>query len=234
ADHGEHPGDCSGKSQQPNRFLPQTAGTGGPRRAWRRQDVVLIVDEVFSDFETAAAVDRVPTAVNRSAALTFVLNGFSKMVALPQVKLGWIVVCGDPGPVQAAQARLEMMLDFYLALATPVQHAAGRLLGRREGIQRQILARIAANSRFLETQIRRTSNSRVLRREGGWYAVIEIADEVGDEDRVLQLLEHDNTLVHPGFFYEFQREGFVVVSLLPPVETFCAGISRLVTRFGRG
>ena len=198
-----------------------------------RHDLALIVDEVFSDFETAATPDRVRTAVNRSGALTFVLNGLSKMVGLPQVKLGWIVGGGDPDLAKAALSRLEMMLDFYLSVATPVQHAAQRLLCGRKAIQRQMLARITANGRFLAERVAQTANSRVLLREGGWYAIIEISDEVSDEDRVLQLLEHDNTLVHPGYFYEFNREGFVVVSLLTPVEPFQAGIIRLIKRFGR-
>nr|MBC8359977.1 pyridoxal phosphate-dependent aminotransferase [Candidatus Desulfatibia profunda] len=119
----------------------------------RRHDLALIVDEVFSDFETAAAPDRVRTAVNRSGALTFVLNGLSKMVGLPQVKLGWIVVGGDPDLAKAALSRLEMMLDFYLSVATPVQHAAQRLLCGCKAIQRQMLARITTNGRFLAERV---------------------------------------------------------------------------------
>ena len=198
-----------------------------------RHKLALIVDEVFSDFDSGQTPDQVRTAVNRSTALTFVLNGLSKMVGLPQVKLAWIVVGGDPDPAKAARARLEMMLDFYLSVATPVQHATQRLLGQRQAIQRQILIRIAENSRFLQEKLTQTSNSRMLLREGGWYAIIEISDEVYDEDRVLQLLEHDNTLVHPGYFYEFRKEGFVVVSLLTPIEPFRAGIAGMITRFGR-
>jgi len=199
----------------------------------RRHDLALIVDEVFSDYDTAGTSGRLQTVVNRSQALTFVLNGLSKTVGLPQLKLGWIVVCGNPGSAREASARLEMMLDFYLCVSASAQHAAGAALGGRATIQRQIFSRIAANSRWLEQQVDRVANATVLLRQGGWYAVIEIMDEVSDEARVLQLLEQDNTLVHPGYFYEFQREGFVIVSLLPPDETFQAGISNLFARFGR-
>jgi alanine-synthesizing transaminase len=200
----------------------------------RCRDLALIVDEVFSDFITNAAPDRIRTAVNRCEALTFVLNGLSKMVGLPQLKLAWIVVGGIAGPAGKASARLEMMLDFYLSVATPVQHATAKLLERRAAIQGQVFDRISENSRVLAEQIARISNARVLLRQGGWYAIIEFRDEVSDEDRVLQLLEHENTLVHPGYFYDFQREGFVVVSLLPRVETFRSGIAGLIARFGRG
>jgi len=196
----------------------------------RHNRLALIVDEVFSDYHGAGAPQEVLTVVNRAQALTLVLNGFSKMLGLPQVKLGWIVGGGDPDLAKAAQSRLEILLDFYLSVATPVQHAAARLLGRRQEIQRQILARIAANSRFLEEQIAQTSNCRMLVREGGWYAIIEIFDAVSDENRILQLLERDHTLVHPGYLYEFHNEGIVVVSLLTPVETFRAGIYRLISR----
>jgi hypothetical protein len=198
----------------------------------REYDLALIADEVFSDFITIETPGRVRTAVNRSTALTFVLNGLSKTAGLPQVKLGWVVVSGDPDLSKAALSRLEMMLDFYLLTATPVQHAAKRLLHRRQVIQHQMFSRIASNSRFLEEQLTKTSNIRLLIREGGWYAIIEISDAVSDEDRVLQLVDQDHTLVHPGYFYELHREGFLVVSLLTPVAIFRDGVSRLISRFG--
>jgi alanine-synthesizing transaminase len=200
----------------------------------RRNRLALIVDEVFSDYHGAGAPQEVLTVVNRTQALAFALNGFSKMLGLPQVKMGWIVCGGDPDLARAAQSRLENLLDFYLSVATPPQHAAARLLGGRQKIQRQILARIAANSRFLDEQIARTANCRVLVREGGWYAIIEIFDALSDENRVLQLLERDHTLVHPGYLYEFHKEGIVVVSLLTPVETFRAGIHNLISQSAHG
>jgi alanine-synthesizing transaminase len=200
--------------------------------ACRKHDTALIVDEVFYDFNATETPGQVRSVVNRSNALTFVLNGLSKIAGLPQVKLGWIVVNGDPDLSMPALMRLEMMLDFYLSSATPVQHAAKRLLHQRQSIQRQMFSRIDSNSRFLEEEFAKTSNMRVLVREGGWYAVIDISDEVSDEDRVLQLLDLDNTLVHPGYFFEFHREGFLVVSLLTPAAIFREGITRLILRFG--
>jgi aspartate/methionine/tyrosine aminotransferase len=198
----------------------------------RRHDLALIVDEVFYDYDADGAAGSVPMHLNRCDALTFTLNGFSKLMGLPQLKLGWIVVGGDSGLSSAARLRLETLLDFYLTVATPVQHAAERLLDRRHVIQRQILSRIDANSRFLKERIASTGNCRILRREGGWYAVVDILDAVSDEDRVMHLLKHANTLVHPGFFYDFNREGFVVVSLLPGEDTFRAGVSRMIERYG--
>ena len=202
-------------------------------RVCSRQDLALIVDEVFSDFVAEeAAPDRMETTLNRTEALTFVLNGFSKLLALPQMKLGWIAISGDIGRVRAASSRLEAILDFYLSVGTPIQRAAPALLGLRSMIQSQIQNRLGVNHRYLKAETDSTANCRVLGREGGWYGVVDFSDAVTDEDRVLQLLARDHTLVHPGYFYDFHREGFVVVSLMPPPNRFAAGIDRLMARFG--
>jgi alanine-synthesizing transaminase len=198
----------------------------------RRQGLALIADEVFGDYCAHAAPAPARSVLNRTRALTFVLNGFSKMLALPQFKLSWIVVGGAPELAAAAQARLEILLDFYLSVGTGVQLAADRLLGIRETMQHQIRRRLQANSRFLQDRIARTANCRLLQRQGGWYAVIEIRDRLTDEARVLQLADQENTLVHPGYFYDFDQEGFVVVSLLPESPTFRTGVERLIARFG--
>lgn len=195
-------------------------------------DLALIVDEVFSDFTASETPDRIRTALNHSNALTFVLNGLSKMAGLPQMKLGWIVVNGHPVLSAQARSRLEMMMDFYLTPSIPVQNAAKRLLRQRQTIQRQMFSRISSNMGFLEAQTAKTSNIRSLIRQGGWYAVMDIFDSLSDEDRAIQLLDQDNTLVHPGYFYEFHRDGFLVVSLLTPDEIFRNGITRLISRFG--
>jgi alanine-synthesizing transaminase len=198
-----------------------------------RHDMALIVDEVFADYAAADAPgNRVRTAAGRTRALCFVLNGFSKMVALPQVKLGWIAAGGDPEAVFEACERLEVLLDFYLSVSSQVQHAAGRLFALRQPIQNQIQARLAQNSCFLHDQAERTSNFGVLRREGGWYAVVDIADAWDDEARAVHLLKTSETLIHPGRFFGFGRQGYVVLSLLPPPELFQAGVGKLVTAFG--
>lgn len=203
-------------------------------RICSKQNLALMVDEVFSDFSWKEAPDRVKTMVNHSETLTFVLNGLSKIVGLPQVKLAWIVVSGNQDLRESAQARLEMITDLYLSVGTPVQHGADPLLRQRQAMQQQMLSRIAENSAFLKGQFARAANARVLKVEGGWYGVVQIQDHLSDEDRVLQLLEQDNTLVHPGYFHEFDQEGFIVVSLLTPVEAFCEGVSRILSRFVRG
>jgi len=195
-----------------------------------RHDLALVVDEVFADYAgPQAPPQRLGTVAGRTRCLTFVLNGFSKLVALPQVKLGWIAVTGEETKVRAAGQRLEALLDFYLSVASPVQHAVAPLLAGRNAIQRQIIDRLDANERWLRQQAAQTTHCHVLRREGGWYLVMEIRDRLDDEARVLGLLERHNTLVHPGFFYDLQREGYLVLSLLPPPAIFQAGAIHLLS-----
>ena len=199
-----------------------------------RHGLALIVDEVFSDYKADDSMPTPCSAFNRTHCLTFVLNGLSKMLALPQVKLGWIAVCGEPAPVAGAVHGLEILLDFYLSVSTPVQHALARLMTLRPMIQRQITERLRRNEQQLRQWVADgaagPAHIQVLNREGGWYAVVAFSDAVSDETRVLQLLEKSDTLVHPGYFYEFGKEGFVVLSLLPQPEVFQTGIERLLGR----
>ena len=198
----------------------------------RRYDLALIVDEVFSDFVGRVASDGVRTTVNRTGALTFVLNGVSKMLGLPQLKLAWIVCGGNPEWAAQALTRMETLMDFYLTVATPVQIGAPQLLALRAVIQNRIKARLDENARFLEARIKGVRNLKLLIREGGWYAALAIEDCITDETRALTLLEADHTLIHPGTFFDFQREGIVILSLLSAPDDFKNGIDRLIRRYG--
>jgi aspartate/methionine/tyrosine aminotransferase len=135
----------------------------------------------------------------------FVLNGLSKLVGLPQMKLAWILT-KEPVP------ELEIIADTYLSVGTPVQLALPALLALREPVQRQIVERARGNLQLL---------SRKLAVEAGWYATIPVMDE---EETTESLLRDHNVLVQPGFFYDFERSGYVVVSLLTPPEIFREGI----------
>ncbi|MDL2322227.1 pyridoxal phosphate-dependent aminotransferase [Desulfosarcina sp. OttesenSCG-928-B08] len=196
------------------------------------QGMALIVDEVFADFSARPEIAPLCTTATQTTALTFVLNGISKMLALPQMKLGWVVVDGDPGLADAAVARLETLMDFYLTVGTPVQLALPRLLETRADIQQQIRARIAENENILSAQLSGVGNMRRIAREGGWYGVLFVEDDVSDEDRAVNLMEADQVLIHPGRFHAFDLDGFVVLSLLPQTDLFADGISRMIRRFG--
>lgn len=189
-----------------------------------------IVDEVFADYGRGADARRVRCAAEYRDSLTFVLNGFSKIVGLPQLKLAWILVSGPDALCRQAREHLEFINDAYLTVATPIQNAAADILRQRGMIQAQICARVETNGSTLEREMETVPSCRVLKREGGWYAVLRLPDDCPDEELAVEILEKDDVLVHPGYFYDFPTGRFLVISLLTPFESFGAGASRLAAR----
>ena len=196
----------------------------------RRHGCALIVDEVFSGYAKGPDATRVATAVGHDAALTFVLDGFSKMLGLPQAKLSWIHVSGPDGLRAEASERLGFVTDAYLSVGAPVMNAVPGLLAGREALQAQIQSRLAENEGELVRALAPAAGVEVLGREGGWYAVVRLPESLGDESLALALLDRDGVLVHPGYFYDFPAGSHLVLSLLPRAELFREGARRLVDR----
>jgi len=199
------------------------------------------VDEVFSDYGrsndivkgSAGGAARVGTAAGNHAALTFTMNGFSKLVGLPQVKMGWIHVSGPVPLAGQARERLAFVTDAFLSVSAAIQHAAATIFRQRTSIQEQISSRLEENGRTLEAHLSGIPGVNVLGREGGWYAIVRVADDVSDDDVAVDLLEDEGVLVHPGYFFDFPRESYLIVSLLPSLETFREGVSRILTHIDR-
>ena len=162
--------------------------------------------------------------------LTFSLSGLSKVAGLPQMKLGWIVISGPAAARAEAKDKLEWIADTYLSVSTPVQHAAPRLLELGKGIHSQIAARVRANLAWLKSAIAADSPCRLLAVEGGWSVTLQVPRIRREEEWALELLAEDNVLVQPGFFFDFESEAFLVLSLLTPPETFREGCRRLLAR----
>ena len=193
--------------------------------------LAIVADEVFADYELEpGAVARAGRVEARGDVLSFALGGLSKSVGLPQVKLGWIAVSGPEPLVAAAMERLELACDTYLAVATPVQLAAAELLAQGAAVRSQIASRVRTNYETLRTAAAGAPSCRALRSEGGWYAVLQVPSLEPEEDLVLRLLE-DGVLTHPGYFFDFPRESFLIVSLLPPEASFARGVSLALRRF---
>jgi aspartate/methionine/tyrosine aminotransferase len=203
------------------------------------RDAALILDEVFADYvfgdqgrQLVSPVSHNPPRTLYPSPLKFRLGGLSKSVGLPQVKLGWIVVDGPDDLVREALERLELICDTYLSVSTPVQLAAPALLAKGEAVRGRIQERIRLN---LETMRRMAGSNpavELLRADGGWSAVLRVPSRESEEELVLGLLERRGTLVHPGFFFDFPREAFVVVSLLPAPATFAEGMGRILEHVG--
>jgi alanine-synthesizing transaminase len=191
--------------------------------------LALVGDEVFCDYLLDPRPD-VARVLDQERALTFSLGGLSKSAGLPQMKLGWMVAGGPPALVDAALARLEIICDAFLSVSTPVQQAVGPLLACGREIRRLIVERVGRNLSDLQALVAGRPSCSLLRVEGGWSAVIRVPATRPEEDLVLELLERDAVLAHPGYFFDFPHEAFVVVSLLPEPGAFREGASRLLDR----
>jgi hypothetical protein len=191
----------------------------------REHNLALISDEVFADYALEPGrLQVVRTLTEVTEVPTFCLSGLSKVSGLPQLKLGWVVAA------EQAFERLELIADTYLSVSAPVQLALPALLGLRTQLQNQILARVRANRAFAVSQIGPRSPWRLLEIEGGWYAILEAPRLQSEEEWVLSLLASDSVLVQPGFFFDFEREAFLVLSLLTPEDVFREGVRRILAR----
>jgi alanine-synthesizing transaminase len=196
----------------------------------RAHDAALIADEVFADYAWEADARRVVSHATVREALTFTLSGLSKISALPQMKLAWIVANGPAELLEPALARLEIIADTYLSVSAPLAHALPEMLATRRSVQPQILARVRTNLAWLNEQLSAEIPLTRLKAEGGWYAVLRLPAVRSDDDWAVELLSEDGILVHPGHFYDFGAEGYLVISLLPPPEVFQEGMRRLLAR----
>ena len=190
--------------------------------------LVLIGDEVFADYPIDPAPGAIRTVVDQEDVLTVSLGGLSKAVGLPQLKLGWMALRGPTSCLRPALMRLEIVADTYLSVGSAVQVAAPVLLEKGQAVRRQILHRVVANYRTLEQAVGARSSCQVLRAEGGWSAVIRIPHTMPEDECVIRLLERDHVLVHPGYFFDFPRDGYLVVSLLVRPDVFHAAVDRLL------
>jgi alanine-synthesizing transaminase len=193
----------------------------------REHGLTIISDEVFSDYAFAADPARVSHLTSVDQTLTFSLSGLSKVAGLPQMKLGWIVIGGPQSERAEAMDRLELIADTYLSVASPVQHALPRLLEAGRNVREQIRRRTKQNLDALHALIR-NSPFRALQVEAGWYATIQAPRIRTEEEWALELLERQNVLVQPGYFYDFEEDGLLVLSLLPPPEIFEEGVRRIL------
>lgn len=192
------------------------------------RDLALVADEVFADYPLRADAKRAGSVARDGPALAFALGGLSKSCGLPQLKLSWIAATG-PEPLRGdALARLEVVADTFLSVATPVQRALPALLERRADLQRPIAERVASNLESLRRHLAPGSPATLLEPEGGWYAVLRIPATLSESERVERLLQDQGVLVYPGYFFDFPREAYLVLSLLPRPGAFGAGVERIL------
>ncbi len=192
----------------------------------REYNLALIVDEVFLDYAHDGA-PRQTFATNLDT-LTFTLSGISKISALPQMKLAWLIASGPESAVQPALARLEIIADTFLSMNAPIQLAAAPFLDQRKNIQPLLLDRVRANLEDLDRALASQKTCQRLLVEGGWYAILRVPATQSDEDLAIEILRAENVLVHPGHFYDFAADGYLVLSLITPPKMFREGVHRLL------
>lgn len=196
----------------------------------RQQDMAIICDEVFSDFYFAGDENRIGSMVENNAVLTFTLGGISKSLGLPQMKLGWMVVSGPDDLVTTTIERLEIILDTYLSVNTPAQNALSSWLQLRPVIQRRISRHLRKNRDLITRRLTPGNVCQCLNIEGGWYAVLRLPKNHSEEQWILEFLEADRVLVHPGYFFDFEQEAYIVLSLLVHPRIFKEGFKRILKR----
>jgi alanine-synthesizing transaminase len=165
--------------------------------------------------------------------LTFTLSGLSKISALPQMKVAWVVTSGPSQPVTEAIARLDMIADTYLSMNAPIQWAVPVLLQQRKDIQKQLLGRVNNNLSELDRQLASQKSCQRLCLEGGWYAVLRVPVTRSDEELAIALVREDGVMVHPGHFYDFPRDGYLIVSLICKEQEFTDGIAKVLGAFSQ-
>ena len=187
----------------------------------------IVSDEVFLDYP----IEGTGASLVRDDVLTFVLGGLSKSAGLPHFKLAWIRVSGPANLKRDAIAALELVADNFLSVSTPVQAALPDLLKIAPQIHAAIAARIRRNLDHFRSEA--IPSVQVLPVEGGWSAVLRIPNTESDEDFALRLIERDGVVVHPGYFFDFETEGHLVISLLTDPRIFDEGVRRLLSAIPR-
>jgi alanine-synthesizing transaminase len=190
------------------------------------RQMAVVADEVFLDF----AMDGVRrhTSAKNIGTLTFTVSGLSKIAGLPQMKASWVVTSGPEALAAEAMGRLDVIADTFLSMSTSVQLALPVLLDQRRDFQHQLQIRLRANLKELDRQLAKQTLIERLDVEGGWYVVLRVPATRFDEDLAIELLEKQSVLVHPGHFFDFPEDGYLVLSMLPSREEFRTGVERIL------
>lgn len=195
------------------------------------REIALIADEVFLDFCLLEETPRSFAA--NSSVLTLTASGISKICGLPQMKAAWLVISGPQHTKTQAIARLEVIADTYLSINTPVQLALPVFLGGRLEFQRQLMTRVRQNLAELDAQLESQRVGSRLVVEGGWYAVLRLANVVDEEEFAIELLQDSGVHVHPGHFFDFALPGYLVLSLIAPQKDFLAALRLLFAKLNQ-
>jgi alanine-synthesizing transaminase len=197
-----------------------------------RYGAALVVDEVFLGFPVEE--ESISSFQGESSVLCFVLDGLSKLLGLPQMKLGWISVSGPQGAVAEAETRLEIIADTYLSAGTPIMNALPTYLAEAPAFEKMAGERIRANLASLRSILEdRESPHRVLRCGGGWTALVEAPRIDSEEELALALLAEEGISLHPGYYFDMASEAYFAMSLILRPSDLEEGARRYRSYFDR-
>jgi alanine-synthesizing transaminase len=198
----------------------RSAGSGAPPQS--------TVPKSGAQPDNDGGTDRTGSFATNEDVLTFTLSGLSKISALPQMKVAWIATSGPKELVESAMGRLDVIADTYLSMNAPVQWALPVLLEQRKSIQRQLMERVRRNLAELDRQLAGQKACSRLHVEGGWYAVLRVPVTRSDEELAIELVREKSVLVHPGHFFDFPRDGYLVLSLISLAADFEEGVRAIL------
>ena len=193
------------------------------------REMALIADEVFLDFPLGQ--EKPVSFAGNNAALTFAMSGLSKIAGLPQMKLAWLIASGPEELKRKALAKLEVIADTYLSPSAPVQLATPVFLEQRGGFQKQVISRVKKHLAELDGQLALQKTCSRLVLEGGWYTILRVPANRSDEDLAVELLTDQDVYVHPGHFFDFANDGYLVLSLIGREDDFAEGLQRILSVF---
>ena len=190
-----------------------------------QHNLILVVDEVFGDYGFSDDVRRSWTflADSKPKCPIFWLNGLSKAVGSPQLKLGWMAFYAPEEQFEPIRAALEFVEDAYLSVSAPAQALGASLLKQSAAYESSVKERLQQNWKTLREVFPSKYCPEVI---GGWYAVVRLGED--DEEITLRLLREQHVLVQPGFFFDFDEDGWVVVSLLQEPSLFKEAVERIL------
>ena len=189
----------------------------------RDRQWALIADEVFLSYPLDGGPGDGSTFADVEGCLCFTLGGLSKSLGLPQLKLAWIVIGGPDEVVASVSEGLEYVSDAYLSISTPVALATPQLLLEAAPLHDAVADRCRSNLTTLRALVLEHPAVSLCPVGGGWSAVLRVPAVMDEEDLSLRLLEEHSVAVHHGALFAFPSEGWLVVSLLPPVRLFAEG-----------
>ena len=184
-------------------------------------EVAIIADEVFYDYDLEP-FDGNARLAGETGTLTFALDGFSKTLAAPHAKVGWIQVSGPAAEVDEAKRRLDVVADDYLPMSEIIAKQIPAMLGAAAAQTARVRERVQTNLAALHTMLDDNEQGMVsvLRAEGGWNVLLRVPSVLDENELVLSMIEKHGISGQPGYFFDMTSNGYLAISLLPEPDEF--------------